>query len=82
MSVPTIRAMVSGKTNTITSPKYVPLPTDVRPTTKPNTAPVAIAMSLSRCDMMNGPSLGWIPRFTNDFARNPMPPRISATPIA
>ena len=48
----------------------------------PNTAPVATAISLSRRLMMNGPSLGWIPRFTNDFARKPAPPPMSATPMA
>ena len=48
MSVPTIFGAVSGKTITITSPKNVPQPTEVRPTTKPKTAPIATAMILSR----------------------------------
>jgi len=43
MSVPTILAIVSGYTITMTSPKNVPLPTDVRPTMKPKTAPIATA---------------------------------------
>ena len=42
-----LRARVSGKTNTITSPKNVPLPTEVRPTMKPKTAPIATAAILS-----------------------------------
>ena len=35
VSVPTTFDAVSGKTSSITSPKKVPLPTEVRPTTKP-----------------------------------------------
>jgi hypothetical protein len=31
---------------------------------------------------MNGRSLGWTPRLMNDFARNPMPPAMSAAPTA
>ena len=60
----------------------MPLPTDVIPTMKPKTVPVPSAISLSRRLMMNGASLGCTPRFTNDLARNPTPPPMSATPIA
>ena len=58
MSVPTIFAAVSGKAISITSPKSVPLPTDVRPTTKPPTMPVATAIARSRFARMNGLSSG------------------------
>ena len=44
MSVPTIFAAVSGNAISITSPKSVPLPTEVSPTTNPPTTPVATAM--------------------------------------
>ena len=57
MSVPTIFVTVSGKTSSMTSPKNVPLPTDVRPTTKPQTAPIANAIDLvARCASRNGAS--------------------------
>ncbi len=47
MSVPTTFAAVSGKTSSITSPKKVPLPTEVRPTTNPPPMPVRSAITLS-----------------------------------
>src|SRR5581483_6867134 len=82
MSVPTIFAMVSGYTRTITRPKNVPLPTEVRPTTKPNTAPMITASTLSRVVRRKGASVALTPRLMNDFARNPRPPATSAAPTA
>jgi hypothetical protein len=82
MSVPTIFGIVNGYTSTITSPKNVPLPTDVSPTTNPNTAPIATARILSRRLRMNGRSLDLIPRLMKVFARKPSPPMTSAAPTA
>ena len=82
MSVPTIFGSVSGKTSTITRPKNVPLPTEVRPTTNPQVAPSVNAISLSRRVIRNGASSGWIPRLMNVLATRPMPPITSAAPIA
>ena len=42
MSVPTTLCARSGKTNSIVSPKNVPLPTEVSPTMNPPTSPIAI----------------------------------------
>ena len=64
------------------SPKKVPLPTDVRPTTKPKTAPIVTAITLSRCAIRNGASVAWMPRLMNDLDRKPSPPATSAAPMA
>src|SRR5690348_17407183 len=61
------------------SPKNVPEPTDVRPTTKPQLAPIAIATSLSRRVSVNGPSVER--PAMNVLAKNPRPPRIRAAPM-
>jgi hypothetical protein len=82
MSVPTIFGRVSGNTSTMTRPKKVPLPTEVRPTTKPHTAPSVNAISRSRRVSRNGASSGCTPRWMNVFATRPIPPMTSATPIA
>ena len=50
ISVPTIFGAVSGKTSSIASPKNVPEPTDVSPTTNPPRAPIATATTLSRAE--------------------------------
>ena len=81
MSVPTIFAAVNGNTSSITRPKNVPLPTDVRPTRKPPLAPRATQITRSRFVSRNGAFEGWTPRFTNVLARKPSPPRMSAAPI-
>ena len=67
MSVPTIFAAVSGKTSSITSPKKVPLPTEVSPTMKPPLAPIATAMTLSRSLSRNG-AVRRLGAVTNVFA--------------
>src|SRR5262249_54329585 len=54
MSVPTIFGAVSGKRSSIASPKNVPEPTEVSPTTKPQLAPISTASTLSRVDRRNG----------------------------
>jgi hypothetical protein len=82
MSVPTIFGSVSGNIRTITSPKNVPLPTEVRPTTKPQTAPSVNAMIRSRRCSRKGASLGCTPRWMKVFATSPIAPMISATPMA
>ena len=81
MSVPTIFAAVNGNTSSMTSPKKVPLPTDVRPTRNPPLAPSATQMTRSRFVSRNGAFEGWTPRLMNVFARKPSPPRMSAQPI-
>jgi hypothetical protein len=48
MSVPTTFAAVRGKTTRSMSPKKVPLPTDVSPSTKPPRTPPVNAMARSR----------------------------------
>ena len=78
MSVPTIFAAVSGNAISITRPKIVPLPTEVRPTTKPPTTPVATAIARSRFERMNGLSSGLEWRYA--LTRNAMPQHTSATP--
>ena len=78
MSVPTIFAAVSGNAISITSPKSVPLPTDVSPTTKPPTIPVATAIARSRGWRMNGLSSG--AEWTYALTRKASPQRTSATP--
>ncbi len=82
MSVPTIFAAVSGNATIITSPKNVPLPTEVSPTTKPPEAPRATAMILSRRASRKGSSVATTPRLMNVFATNPSAPRTSAPPIS
>src|SRR5438046_3071918 len=47
MSVPTTLCARSGKTTSKVSPKKTPLPTDVRPTTKPPKIPMRIAATRS-----------------------------------
>ena len=81
MSVPTILAAVSGKTSSITSPKNVPLPTEVSPTMKPPLAPSATQIIRSRLASRKGALDGWTPRLTNVLARKPRPPSTSAPPI-
>ena len=76
--MPTIFCAVSGKRSSIASPKNVPEPTDVRPTTKPHAAPITIATNRSRGRRMNGASSACPCR--NVFARKPRPPRMSAPP--
>ena len=71
MSVPTIFAAVSGKTRIMISPKNVPLPTDVSPTTKPPEAPSATAMILSRRESRNGASSDRAPMLMNVLATRP-----------
>ena len=78
MSVPTIFAAVSGKAISITSPKTVPLPTEVSPTTKPPTTPVRTAITLSRGPRMNGRSSEAVWRYA--LTRNPSPQKTRATP--
>ena len=82
MSVPTIFGRVSGYTSTMIKPKKVPLPTDVSPTTKPNTAPIVVARILSRRFSRNGASLGWTPRLIAPRSSSPSPPATSAPPTA
>ena len=60
----------------------MPLPTDVSPTTKPKTAPIAVATTLSRRESRNGASLAWIPRRTIPLRKKPSPPATSAAPTA
>ena len=82
MSVPTILATVSGKTITMIRPKNVPLPTEVSPTTKPQVAPSATAITRSRFVSRKGASSGWTPMRMNVFATSPRPPITSAIPTA
>ena len=76
--MPTIRLAESGKSSSIARPKKVPDPTDVSPTTKPNTAPITIAATLSWRRRWNS-ALIECPRM-NVFARKPKPPMISVAP--
>ena len=80
-SVPTICVADSGNRKSMNRPKKVPEPTEVRPTTKPQLAPIKTATILSRRLRRNGPSPMSARGFTNVRARNPMPPRISAPPM-
>ena len=43
-----MRVAESGNRSRSASPKNVPEPTDVRPTMKPNVAPIAIAITRTR----------------------------------
>ena len=79
MSVPTTFDAVSGNTSSITSPKKVPLPTDVSPTMKPPATPRKNAIRRSDVASTNGASLFARP-VRNVFTAKPMPPAISATP--
>ena len=78
MSVPTIFAAVRGNAISITSPKSVPLPTEVSPTTNPPTTPVATAIARSRFVSRNGLSSGLEWRYA--LTRNAIPQKTSATP--
>src|SRR5207302_835650 len=62
--------------------RNVPLPTEVSPTTKPNTAPIVVARTLSRRLSKKGASFGCIPRLISVFATSPMPPATRAAPTA
>ena len=82
MSVPTIFAAVSGKTSSITSAKNVPLPTDVRPTTKP-----PASTEQRRAITWSAPAeeerrvVGLHAAVDERLRRKPRPPRTSAAPI-
>src|SRR3972149_5442614 len=79
MSVPTIFAAVSGKRSRSISPKNVPLPTEVRPSTKPPERPMANARKRSRLRSRYGRSSGG-PRWTTGLTAKTSPPPMRAPP--
>jgi hypothetical protein len=79
MSVPTMNLAARGKASSIARPKRVPLPTDVRPTTKPPTAPIATATIRSLLVSRTSPARAPPGRMTA-LATKPRAPTIRVTP--